>query len=214
LSEITGEGQGAKEEGREGKGEEERLVEANGPTEGPRRVQAHPTAPGAAEFGLGGPEQLLRHAAPLPARANRHPPEVTFPRADEVARDRPDDLAGGRRRDEHDHHAETLAGGVRGEHRVLECRGRVQLLVRFKGRPQTPKDRGRVLRPGPANGEPLLRTHRSVLSFLRSGAEVILAVPLRVAEKVTGRQARSGLEVEPDLALVELQTCVERPSGF
>ena len=46
------------------------------------------------------------------------------------------------------------------------------------------------------------------------GAEVILAVSLRVAEKVTGRETRSGFEVEPDLALVELQTRVEGPPGF
>jgi len=40
--------------------------------------------------------------------------------------------------------------------------------------------------------------------------------PLRVnsAEKVTGRETRSGFEVEPDLALVELQTRVEGPPGF
>ena len=34
------------------------------------------------------------------------------------------------------------------------------------------------------------------------------------AEKVTGRETRSGFEVEPDLALVELQTRVEGPPGF
>jgi hypothetical protein len=40
--------------------------------------------------------------------------------------------------------------------------------------------------------------------------------PLHVnsTEKVTGRETRSGFEVEPDLTLVELQTPVERPSGF
>ena len=34
------------------------------------------------------------------------------------------------------------------------------------------------------------------------------------AEKVTGRETRSEFEVEPDLALVELQTRVEGPPGF
>ena len=34
------------------------------------------------------------------------------------------------------------------------------------------------------------------------------------AEKVTGRETRSGFEVEPDLALVELQPRVEGPPGF
>ena len=43
---------------------------------------------------------------------------------------------------------------------------------------------------------------------------LIVAVPLRVAEKVIGRETRSGFEVEPDLALVELQTRVEGPPGF
>ena len=77
------------------------LVEADGPAEGPGRVQADPVAPRAAELRLGGLEQLFRHPAPLPVGEDRHPPEVTFPLADEVARDRPDDLAGSRRRDEH-----------------------------------------------------------------------------------------------------------------
>jgi hypothetical protein len=96
--------------------------------------------PGAAEFRFGGREQLLRHPASLPARADSHPPEVTLRLADEVARDGPDDLAGSRRRDEHGHPAEALADGAWGEHGVLERRGRVQLPVRFKGRPQTLQD--------------------------------------------------------------------------
>jgi hypothetical protein len=41
-----------------------------------------------------------------------------------------------------------------------------------------------------------------------------MVIPLRAAEKVTGGETRSEFEVEPDLALVELQTRVERPSGF
>src|SRR5262249_55432089 len=141
-----------------------RLVEADSPPEMPGRVQADAVAPRAAEVRLGGPEQLLRHPAALPAGADRHPPEMAFPLPDEVARDRPDDLAGGRRRDEHGHRGKALADGVRGEYRVRERRGRVQLPVRFKGRPQTVQHRGRVLRPGPANGERFLRTHGSVLS--------------------------------------------------
>src|SRR5262245_60978685 len=63
----------------------------------PGRVQADPVAPRAAEVRLGGPEQLLRHPAAMPARADRHSPEATFALADDLARDRPDDLAGGRR---------------------------------------------------------------------------------------------------------------------
>jgi hypothetical protein len=34
------------------------------------------------------------------------------------------------------------------------------------------------------------------------------------AENVTGRETSSGFKVEPDLALVELQTRVEGPPGF
>ena len=43
---------------------------------------------------------------------------------------------------------------------------------------------------------------------------LIIAVPLRAAEKVTGGETRSGFEVEPDRAPVELQTRVEGPPGF
>src|SRR4051812_41516675 len=96
------------------------LVEADGPGEGPRRVQTDPVATRAAKLGFGGPEQLIRHTTALPARANCHPPEVTGPLADEVARDRPDDLAGSCRRDEHGHRGAAFAHGARGEYRVLE----------------------------------------------------------------------------------------------
>jgi hypothetical protein len=40
------------------------------------------------------------------------------------------------------------------------------------------------------------------------------AVSLHIAEKVRGCETSSGFEVEPDVALVELQTRVEGPPGF
>jgi hypothetical protein len=50
---------------------------------------------------------------------------MTFPLANDAARYRPDDLPGVGRCDEHGHRAAALADGTRGEHRVLERRGRV-----------------------------------------------------------------------------------------
>ena len=47
-----------------------------------------------------------------------------------------------------------------------------------------------------------------------AGTRAASDLSLRVAKKFTGRETKSGSEVEPDLALVELQTRVERPPGF
>src|SRR5262249_39820224 len=129
------------------------LVEPHRPTEVPRRVQADPAAPGAAELGFGGREQFLRDTAPLPVRADRHPPEATFPPADDCTRHRPDDVAAWSCREEYGHRGEAVSDGRRREHRVLKGGRRVQPPVRLEGRTQTVQDRGGVLKCGPADGE-------------------------------------------------------------
>jgi nicotinamidase-related amidase len=47
-----------------------------------------------------------------------------------------------------------------------------------------------------------------------AGTRAASDLSLRVAKKFTGPETKSGSEVEPDLALVELQTRVEHPPGF
>lgn len=53
-------------------------------------------------------------------------------------------------------------------------------------------------------------SHMCVDAGTRAASDLFL----RVAKKFTGRETKSGSEVEPDLALVELQTRVECPPGF
>ena len=55
---------------------------------------------------------------------------------------------------------------------------------------------------------------QSPVANLSLGYLTCRSLRVNSAEKVTGRETRSGFEVEPDLALVELQTRVEGPPGF